>query len=85
MENARYHSVHSRLLITSLKTYKIYKTIILSFVLCGCETWCLTLSEELRLIVYENNVLRKIFGSKREEEVGGWRRLHTEELHNLYT
>jgi hypothetical protein len=51
----------------------------------GCETWSLTLREEHRLKVSENRVLRRIFGPKREEVVGGWRRLHNEELHNLYT
>jgi hypothetical protein len=50
-----------------------------------CETWPLTLREEHRLRLFENRVLRGIFGPKREEVVGGWRRLHNEELHNLYT
>jgi hypothetical protein len=50
----------------------------------GCEPWSLTLREEHRLRVFENRVLRKIFCLKREEVVGGWRRLHNEELHNLY-
>jgi hypothetical protein len=45
----------------------------------------LTLREEHRLRVFENRVLRRIFGRKREEVTGGWRRLHTEELHNLYS
>jgi hypothetical protein len=53
-------------------------------VLYGWETWCLTLREEHRLKVSENGVLRRIFESKREEVVEGWRRLHNEELHNLY-
>jgi hypothetical protein len=51
-------------------------------VLYGCETWSLTLREEHRLKVFENRVLRRIFGPKRDEETGGWRRLHNEELHN---
>jgi hypothetical protein len=63
---------------------KIYKTIILPVLVCGCETWSLTLSKEHRLKVFENRVLRRIFGPKREEVVGGWRRLQNEELHNLY-
>jgi hypothetical protein len=54
-------------------------------VLYGCETWSLTLREEHRLRVFENRVLRRIFGSKRDEVRGGWRKLHNEELHNLYS
>ena len=62
---------------------KIYRTIILP-VLYGCETWSLTLREERRLRVYENRVLRRIFGSKRGEVIGEWRKLHNEELNDLY-
>jgi hypothetical protein len=54
-------------------------------VLYGCETWSLTLREEHRLKVFENRLLRKIFGPKRDERIGGWRKLHNEELHNLYS
>jgi hypothetical protein len=54
-------------------------------VLYGCETWSLTLREEHRLREFENRVLRRIFGPKRDEETGGWRKLHNEELHNLYS
>jgi hypothetical protein len=64
---------------------KIYKTIILPAVLCGCGTWSLTLREEHRLRVFENMVLRRIFGPKRDEVTGEWRRLHNGELHNLYS
>jgi hypothetical protein len=64
---------------------RIYETIILSVVLYGCETWSLTLREELRLRVFENRVLRKIFGPKRDEVTGEWRKLHNEELHDLYS
>jgi hypothetical protein len=64
--------------------HKIYKTISLP-VLFGCETRSLTLREEHRLRVFENRVLRRIFGPSREEVAGGWRTLHNEELHNLYT
>jgi hypothetical protein len=64
---------------------KLYKTIILSVVLFGCETWSLTLKEEHRLRVFENRVLRRIFGPKRDEVMGEWRKLHNEELHNLYS
>jgi hypothetical protein len=64
---------------------KIYKTIILPVVLYGRETWSLTLREEHRLRVFENRVLRGIFGPKRDEVTGEWRKLHSEELHNLYS
>jgi hypothetical protein len=64
---------------------KIHKTIILPVVLYGCETWSLTLREEQRLRVFENRVLRRIFGPKRYEVTGGWRKLHNEELHGLYS
>jgi hypothetical protein len=62
---------------------KIYKTIILPVVLYGCETLSLTLREEHRLRVFENRVLRRIFGPKRDEVTGGWRKLHNQELHGL--
>jgi hypothetical protein len=61
------------------------KTIILPVVLYGCETWSVTLSEEHRLRVFENRVLRRIFGPKRDEVTGEWRKLHSGELHNLYS
>jgi hypothetical protein len=63
---------------------KIYKTVILPVVLYGCETWSLTLAEEHRLRVFENRVLRRIFGPKREED-GSWRKLHNDELRDLYS
>jgi hypothetical protein len=72
----------SRLLLKT--TIRIYKTIILPVVLYGCETWSLTLREEHGLRVFENRVLR-IFGPKRDEVTGGWRKLYNEELHNLYS
>jgi hypothetical protein len=53
--------------------------------LYGCEAWSLTLREELRLRVFENWVLRRIFGPKRDKVTGDWRKLHNEELHNLYS
>jgi hypothetical protein len=53
-------------------------------VLYGCETWSLTLREETKLRMFANRVLRRIFGPKRDEVTGGWRKLHDEELHNLY-
>jgi hypothetical protein len=64
---------------------KIYKTIILPVVLYGCETWSLTLREEHRLRVFENRVLTRIFGPQRNEVTGGWRKLHNEDLHGLYS
>jgi hypothetical protein len=62
---------------------KIYRTIILPVALYGCESWSLTLREECRLRVFENNVLRRIFGPKRDEVTGKWRRLHNKELYAL--
>jgi hypothetical protein len=73
----------SHLISKNLKI-KIYKTVILPVVLYGCETWSLTSREEYRLRVFENRVLRKIFGPKREED-GSWRKLQNEELHNQYS
>jgi hypothetical protein len=74
----------SRLLSRKVKV-KIYKTIILPVLLYGCETWSLTLREENRLRVFENRVLRGIFGPKRDEVTGEWRKLHNKELHNFYS
>ena len=85
--NACYHSVQnlltSRLLSKNLKI-KIYRTIILPFVLYGCETWSLILREERKLSVFENMVLRRIFGTRRDEVTGEWRRLHNEGINDLY-
>ena len=53
-------------------------------VLYGCETWSLTLREQRRLRVFENRVLRRVFGPKGDEVIGDWRKLHNEELHDLY-
>ena len=87
-DSGRYHSLEkilsSLLLSTKLKV-NTYKTIILSIVLYGCETWCLSLTEEWRLWELENKVLRKIFGAKRDEITGEWRKLHNAELHALYS
>jgi hypothetical protein len=71
-------------LISKNLKIKIYRTVILLVVLYGCETWSLTLGEEHRLRDFENRVLRKIFGPKREES-GSWRKLHNDELHDLYS
>jgi hypothetical protein len=64
---------------------RIYKTIILPVVLYGCKTWSLTLREKHRLRVFENRVLRRIFGPKRDKVTGEWRKLHNEELRDLYS
>jgi hypothetical protein len=77
-------STCSHLLSRNVKV-KIYKTIIISVVLYGCKTWSLTLREEHRLKVSENRVLRRIFGPKTDKVTGEWRKLHGEELHNLYS
>ena len=85
--NACYHLVQnllsSSLLSKNLKM-KIYKNTIL-LVLFGCETWSLTLREECRLRVFENRVLRRIFGPKRDKVRGEWNKLHNEELNGLYS
>jgi hypothetical protein len=86
--NTCYHSVQnllsSRLLSKNLKI-KIYRNINLPVVLHGCETWSLTQREERRLRVFENRVLRRVFGPKRDKVTGEWRKLHNEELNDLYS
>jgi hypothetical protein len=62
----------------------MFRTMILSVVLYGRETWRLALREEHKLVVFENMVLRKIFGPERDEVTGDWRKLHSEELRGLY-
>jgi len=74
----------SRLLSKNLKI-KMYRTIILRVVLYGCETWSLTLREERRLKLFENKVLRRIYGPRRDEVTGDWMRLHNEEINDLYS
>jgi len=69
----------------ALKNIKAFRSVILSFVLYGCETWSLALREEHRLVVFENMVLRKIFGPKRDEVRGHWKILHKDGLHALYS
>jgi hypothetical protein len=86
--NACYHSVQSLLsscLLSRNVKVKIYRIIILPVVLYGCKTWSLTLREEDRLRVFENRVLRRIFGSKRGVVTREWSKLHNEELHILYS
>jgi hypothetical protein len=86
--NACYHSVQnlsSSCLLSKNVKVRIYNTIILPVVLYGCETLSLTVREEHTLRVFENRVLRRIFGPKRDGVTGGWRKLHNKELHNLYS
>ncbi|KAJ4435093.1 hypothetical protein ANN_23668 [Periplaneta americana] len=88
MGNACYYTVEKRLLSSLLSKnlkFRIYKRVILTVVLYGCETWTLTLREGQRLRVFENKVLRKIFGAKRDEVTGEWRKLHNGELNALYS
>jgi len=86
--NACYHLVQnllsSKLLAKNLKI-KIYRTVILPVVLYGCETWSLTLLEGRKLRVFDNMVLRRIFGRRRDEVTEEWRRLHNGELNDLYS
>jgi hypothetical protein len=74
----------SHLLTENVKS-RIYKTIIVTVVLYGFQTWSLTLMEEQRLKVFENRVLRRIFGPKADEVIGVWITLHNKELHILYS
>jgi hypothetical protein len=86
--SACYHLVRSLLsscLLSRNIKVKIYKRKLLPVVLYGCETWSFTLREEHRLRVFENRVPRRIFGPKRDEVTGEWRKLHSGELHNLYS
>ena len=71
--------------VQKFKNQDIYRTLILSVVLHGCETWSLTLREERRLRVFENRVLRRVFGPKRGDVIGEWRKLYNEELRDLYS
>jgi hypothetical protein len=74
---------------SSLLSYNIkikkYRTIILPVVLYGCETWSFTLKEKRKLRVFENRVLRRIFGHKRDAVTVKWRKLYNEELNDLYS
>jgi len=73
-----------QVVIQNLKT-KIYRTIILPVVLYGCEAWSLTAKEERKLRVFENMVVRRIFGPRRDEVTREWKRLHNKELNGLYS
>ena len=86
-ENACYHSVRNLLSSSLLSKHlkiKIYRSIILPVVLYGYETWSLKLREKRRLRVFENRVLRRIFGPRRDEVTGEWKKLHNEELNDVY-
>jgi hypothetical protein len=72
-------------LLSKNTTIKIYRTIIFPVVVYGCGTWSLTQREEHRMRVFKNRVLRRIFGPKRDEVAREWRRLHNEELNDLYS
>jgi hypothetical protein len=87
--NACYHSVQnllpSRLLSKNIKIrIRVYKTIIFSLVPYGCDTWSQILREEHRLRVFENSMLKRLFGLKRDEVIG-WRKVHNKELRNSYS
>jgi len=86
--NHYYYSVQnllsSSLLSKNLKI-KIYRIIILPVILYRCETWLLTFREESRLRIFEKRVLRRIFGHERDEVTMEWRKLHNEEINNLYS
>ena len=86
-DNACYHTVYNLMsssLLSKNINIMIYTAVILPAVLYGCETWFFALMEEHGLRVFEKRVLRKIFGPKRDKVTGEWRRLHKEELHELY-
>ena len=86
--NACCHSVQNLLsssLVSKILKIKIYRTIILHFVLYGHGTWLLILRDECRLRVFENRVWRRIFVPKRDKVTGKWRKLHNEELNDLYS
>jgi hypothetical protein len=82
LATVQFSLLSSHLLSRSVKV-KIYETIILPVVLCGCETWSPTLREKHRLRVFENRVLRRIFLPKTDEVTGRWRKLHNGELYNF--
>jgi len=86
--NACYHLVQnlsSSSLLSKILNSKTYRNINLRVVLYGCETWSLTLREKCRLKVFENRVLRRIFGLRRDDVTGEWRKLHNEKLNDLYS
>jgi hypothetical protein len=68
-----------------VRSPKYYKVFILPVVLCGCENWSLILREQYGLRIFENRLLSRIFGPKRDEVIREWRRLHNKELYALYS
>ena len=88
LQNACYHSLQNLLSsswLPKILKIKMYRAMILPAVLRGCETWSLILRKERRLRVFENRVLRRIFGPKRDDETGEWREPHNEELNDLFS
>ena len=86
--NACYHLAQNLLsssLLSKNLIIKVHGNIIFPVVFYGCETWSLTLREERRLRVFQNRVLRRIFGPRRDEVTGEWRKLHNEELNDVYS
>ena len=79
------HTVLSSNLLPKNIKIKIYKIIVFHVVLYGCETCCFTLRKARKLRVFENRVLKKVFGPKTDEVMGEWRRLHNEQLCDLYS
>jgi hypothetical protein len=77
-------NLSSSSLLSKNNKIKIYRTIILPVVLYECETWLLILTEKCRLRVFKNRVLRRIFGRKRVNVTGEWKRLHNEQLNDLF-
>jgi hypothetical protein len=82
--NCIHEEIQSRLNSGNACYHTDQKIFVFPVVLYGCETWSLTVREEQRLKTFEYRVLRRIFGPKREEVVGGWKRMHSEEVHSLY-
>ena len=78
-------SMPSNLLQREGRIQLLCQCLLLHVVLNGCETWSLTLREERRLRVFENRVLRRVFGPKRDEVTGEWRKFHNEELRDFYS
>jgi len=73
------------MLLSKTTKMKIHRTTILPVVLYGCEIWSLTLRKECRLWVFQNRVLRRIFGPKKDKVIGEWRNPHNDELNDLYS
>ena len=82
VKGAAYFSVLQKTL--SSINHQIFRVCNFASCFVGCETWSLTLREERKLRVFENMVLRRIFGPRRDEVTGEWRRLHNEELNDVY-